>query len=268
MSQNFGETGAGGGGLQYEQQIQAPLPSPMSETPVQHVSNEEAALGRAPVKDLSLAPQPFRSTVAIPEGTPTVAELLNTDGDDPITNEPVGRGPRLVVLHEHVKGGKTRGEVIWLSDILGLQAFFDAEQTTDTSKQAKAQVFIRKELARLVRLKAVRQALPEEASYTKVTFIEGEQKLTSELTKTQEALAAERAKSASHLSELEQLRQRVLELQTQGQFTPPPPGEENPEGGAEVPPTPPSPPASGPPQVPVPPGTTGTGGGGSNMPQM
>lgn len=109
------------------------------------------------------------------ERSPSLTALM---GPPPSEEDlPPGKGPRIVVLDGFVNGpgsvrGHARGDVIWLSDLLGL----DMMENDLKGSQAAMRYYVEKG--------AIRDATLEERGQTKVTFLEGEEQYADALQAT------------------------------------------------------------------------------------
>lgn len=109
------------------------------------------------------------------ERSPSLTALM---GPPPSEDDvPPGKGPRIVILDGFVNGpgslrGHSRGDVIWLSELLGL------DMMEDEKKQREAQAQLRYYMER----GAIREATTEERNQVKVTFLEGEDQYADALT--------------------------------------------------------------------------------------
>jgi hypothetical protein len=163
--------------------------SPYAATPEREIT---AVQGQAPglaQPDIAAnAPEPAPS-VTVPDDNARLADILGGE-DATVIHQSQGRGPRLVVIGDLVMG-KRKGDVVWASDLVGLDLYLRAEGVradgteVPAAERDEARRTVRRMLARFVHLKAVREANRKEAQYTRVVFQEGEQALAAALGATQ-----------------------------------------------------------------------------------
>lgn len=185
-------------------------PNPAAAVPLPQAQERDATLEagqRAAAPDLTTPPPAPRAAAGVPSGRRMMlSDILGDEGDEGEGAVATGMGPRLVVLHEFVRG-KTRGNVVWASDILGLDRFSEASGG-DAAKSRAAQSYIRSELKRLTDLGAIREANDQEAQYEQVTFVETQEQAESALLAAQKTISEKDA-------EIQRLQNLVEQAQKQ-----------------------------------------------------
>lgn len=175
---------------------------PSDARPLPQAVERDASQARLNTPDLAKSPAAPRPTVAVPARNIRLDDILNLDDEEDAPKQSPGLGPRLIVLHEGVQG-HTRGDVIWASDLFGYDTFLAADGSDEDARR-DARLRIKKGLARLTRLGAVREATRVEQGYERVVFVE-------DMGQAEAAIAATQAQVAELADENTVLRRRLEE---------------------------------------------------------